>query len=370
MHLKGAIARATKFALAAKAGGPLSGILLVPAFYDESKQIEFFNGPDGLMTPIPTRLGYVQASDGVVTLRVYLDPDIHIPHVVAEADGLQRSTSSFKKEPFTIERSGNTTVTVRGLNGAHFQVPAQHASAFPGDPEFPERLWPFWRARDVCRLLHVTKKVEKDRPELLFLHAYAGCVESSDQTRTARVPVGMPVAEGRLMHRDLWAYWPRTEGTPTAFAVHKDIAFVSVEDELRWGPAPTDEKFFDLRTRFPDAHRGQLATVPRISLMQGTKFGTVASPFDAVELSFSNGAVEVCGLGPHATRESSHVVEAKGATTPVRVVVRGRLLWDSLNAQSDDHVDVGYSAPDQPLRLQAPDYIEAIWPLVIAETPT
>lgn len=362
MELKTALSRAHKFTSADKEAGVLAGILLVPAVYDDTKPIQFVEG-----VPLPITPAYVQASDGVVTYRAYLDLDVFIPHVVVDGGALLRALSTLKKEPFVIERTGEQSAVVRSASGTLFQIVAHHGSAFPKDPAFPPSLHPFHDSRAMTRLLHITKKVEKTRPELLSLHAAGGWVETSDQMRTARMPVSLPIADGRLIHRDLWTHWPRSPQM-VRFAVHEDVAFVYVDEELRWGPATTDEKFYDLRAQFPEAHHGYKAKCPRISLMQGTKFATAASPFDGVELTFADGMLHVCGLDGDGQPASKHVLEAKGATDPVRVVVKGRLLWESLHAQDGDEIVVGYAAPDQPLRLEAEGgYCEALWPMVPQE---
>lgn len=363
MELKTAINRAAKFARAAPKEGvdPLSMLLLVPATYDESK-IEFV---DDVVLPVTP--AYVQASDGTVTYRAYLDLDVVVPHCIVDADAVQRSASAFKKSAFFIERVGDQLAVMRGLDGTFFQMPAGHATAFPSDPAFPERLHPFAHASMVRRLLHVTKKIEKTRPELLFLHAHSGLVETSDQMRTARVPVALP-AEGRLVHRDVWEHWPKRVESHVGFAVHNDVAFVSVDEELRWGPAPPDKDFFDLTAVFPSADVGYAAALPRLAFMSAVKFAITASPFDAVELIFQNEKVQVCGLGDQGSQESKYDVTALGASDLVRIIMRGRLLWDSLSAQDDEYITVRYVAPDQPLRLETPvGYVEALWPMVPTE---
>lgn len=365
MDLKNALQRAAKFALKDKddEASVLNHILLVPHTFDEP--VQFFEAKKGEPAlAIPKKLGYVAASNGAVTVVIYLDPDVYVPHLTIDAEAAAKAATAFKREQFFIERCGEYQVVMRGLSGGQYHVAAGYASAFPEVPPGPPQLFPFQKWPDVLRLLHVTKKTEKSRPDLVYLHAYAGAVEGSDHMRIARVPVTLPIPDGRLIHSGVFAHWPR-KAECVATAVHGDRLFVSIDgQELRVCEAKPDKDFFDLRSKLPEDFYGTVVEVPRLKLMQAVKWGTIASPTDSVELSFARGSVEVCGLGDSLQPESRHVVEARGASAPVRLVMRGRLLWDSLSVLDDDEVDVGYSAAEQPLRLEAPGgYIEAIWPL-------
>lgn len=370
MDLKSAIARAAKFASKEENAGPLAYIQLSPHIFDPAQPIAFVDLPSGEKLPLPTQLGYVAASNGAVSMRCYLDPRVQIPAMLVDAVAVAKAVGAFKRAPFVVEACGATQAVVRGANGEHYFVGGEHHSAFPAFPEPPPQLFAFPAVREVLRLLHITKSNPKHRPDLVYLHAYAGNVEASDQMRIARVPVTLPVPEACLVHSALFAHWPRSVQR-VSFATHKGRAFVSADDELRTCEAPSDEKFFDLRTKLPDSFHGCLAEVPRASFMNAVKFGTTASPLDVVELTFAKNEVEVCGLGRSAQRESRHVLDAPGATQTVRLLLRGRVLWDSLAALDAETVDVGYSSPEQPLRLEAAGgYLEAIWPLRPVEDPS
>jgi hypothetical protein len=113
-----------------------------------------------------------------------------------------------------------------------------------------------------------------------------------------------------------------------------------------------------------DEHHGYRATCPRVLLMQAIKFGTTSSPADVVELLFGEGTVEVAGLSTDGQRTSQGTIQAPGASDPVRIVIRGRKVWDLLNTLDDDEVDVGYTSPTHPLRLESSGgYVSAVWPL-------
>lgn len=368
MDLRNAIARVAKFAAPSKDESILTGIRLCPSVFPTETEIVFVEGKDGPI-PLPAKPGYVMASDGVVGIIVYLDPDVFVPDMVLDALSLKNAVAQLpKKEAIYIEQSGHASVTVSTLLKPNsFNIAGTSGGAFPSPPKFPETLQPFQKWKQVLQVLAAAGNDDK-LPDLQDLHLTSHMVEAGDMERIARVPVALPLAAGVLVNRDLFKHWPR-KNTFVTFGVDNGVAVVMTGEELRFTPARPDTDAFDLSSRLPADHFGYRATCPRLALMNAIKFGTTSSAVDIVEVLFSKGMVEVAGLNVDGSRTSRDEVVAQGATDPVRVVVRGRKLWSLLHSLDDEEVEVGYTAPNQPLRLEADaGYVSALWPLIPVST--
>ncbi len=193
MDLRTAITRAAKFAADPKTHPNLAGMVFSPAAFPA--QLQFLEYDDGTLLPIPELPAFVQATDGVITYRAYLDIDVMVPSCSVGAADVARAVASLKKQDFFVERTGDHTAVVRSLQGTIFHLPAGPAPT-KLNADAPPMLWPCGDAAHVLSLLHVTKKVEKLRPDLLYIHAFSEGIETSDQARTARRPTVLPVPDG------------------------------------------------------------------------------------------------------------------------------------------------------------------------------
>lgn len=370
MDLRSAITRASRFVAPAKEDNILCGIRFMPAVFSFEDEIKFVEGKNGEQIPLPTKPAYLTASDGDAGIVILLDPTVLVPDMVIEAGVLKKAITQIpKKELLGIERVNDTTVAVRATTGSFITVQAQVGPLYPPPPKFPERLLPFPSWRSALRVLHAAGDDDK-RPDLKNLHITPTMLEATDQDRVARAPAAVPIDRGYLVDKTIFRGWPRGDDHFANIGFHEGIAFVFVDEELRYGRAVGDEDFFHLETLLPPAHHGYSVGVKRLALMNAVKFGTAASPSDVVELFFGKGEVAVCGLQTDGSRASQEVLVAEGATDPVRLLMRGRKFWHSLSVLDEDEVALGYSSPQSPLRLESHGgYVSALWPVIQGDTP-
>lgn len=369
MDLRGAILRAAKFIKKGKEPGILAGIRLKPHVFFDTPPI-YVKRKDGVDVRLPDVQGYVMAADGDVGILIHLNPDEYVPDVVLEGAAIAKMLSGTKaKTKIILDMTSPTAVGVRYLDKPiSFNVQAFAGNAYPPAPQWPATLRRFHEAESALRVAHYAGS-DEERPELRYLHLTDRFIEASDQLRMARVPVRSGLTNNPLLiPKTMFKSWPRKRDA-VSFGFTESMAFLYVDEEVRFGSLTNaPETFFNLSLRLPETHNGYRACVARMPFMQAVKFGTAASPRDFVELTFGKDTVEVCGLGDDGSRNSRNMIDAAGASDPVRLVLKGRTLWKSLQILGDAEIDLGYSAFNQPLRIEASAGWTALdWPMIPVE---
>jgi hypothetical protein len=366
VDLRTAIARVSKFAAPAKDQSVLCGIQLYPAVFRAGQPVEEVETKGGDVVRLPHVPAYVTATNGRVGVRINLDPDVVVPHALVDAVALRNAVAQLPKRSFfTIQKTGPAQVVVRSSKTeASFHVPCTEGTAFPALPPLPLQLRLFSRWRETLRVMEAAGDDDKF-PDLKNLHLTPSGVEAGDTDRIARAPVSPPLTRGLLVTRDLFRHWPRGKDLFVALGATERILTLLVDEEVRFCEFSDDTAAYDLGPKLPEEHYGYRCCAPRAALMNAIKFGSTSSPNDVVELLFGRGSLEVAGLHTDGSRTSSDTVIALGSTDPVRVVLRGRKLWDLLSSLEDVEVDIGYTAFNQPVRLESTGgYVAAVWPLI------
>lgn len=346
---------------------PMQGVLVVPPEFDRDAPLVLAGD-----VPLPAFPGWVSAIDvesgvGVV---IHLDPMLEeIPSVVLDGKQLKKLLPLLKKAPaFTLTRVGESTATFTLPTGATHHVRAYRRPDFAAIPPLPA-VWtplPWASVQTALRAQHVVAKDEEDRPDLACLHVTPWCVEASDQSRIVRAIVPGLVPEGLLLPVDLFRGWPR--GCPelgVSLGRVDEWLWLQVGEELRFAKVRLDTDYPKLDPLIPEKDHGY-----RASVWTGALHGAVAgvrrsSPVDLIELAWSAGSVEVRGVDGDGRVLASSVVRAVGATTPVRVVLRGKHLEQAVASfLGTEQVMVFYAPSPQPLRIEDDACTELLWPLL------
>ena len=194
MQLREAILSATKFALPhhGKNQSPSSGIRLFPK-----------------MDPWPAR---VYATKG--TAAILIDVEGDLPNLVVDAVGIEAAT---KADPEAAVEIDGDLVKV----GRYRFQPWCRVEQFPGLPATPasECFQTIGNSTLVPKVVHAVSR-DPSRPELHHVSFRDGCVEATDTSRLARVPVG--INRTVQIHGDVFAQWP---GGTVEWAVEAPLAW-------------------------------------------------------------------------------------------------------------------------------------------------
>ena len=344
MRLGEALKRAARFA--AKEG-VISGVRVAP--------------------PTATQTGYVMATDGVAGIYIPADKRESVPDIVVDAGAIKSTMTSIKKEPFILRRSGHETVSVTTESGKEYHLLGHDPRQFPNLPAFPSS-YTLLRAWDLVSMVIHAASGDEDRPELNCVHFGPHFTEATDRNRAARVPVRAANGQGYLVDKSIFKHWPRksTHGVGIAFA--NGNAYVHVDQEVRFTRAKPDSTYYDISKLVPKRFDGRRWRVSVDTLKVSVRDAVKRSPRDWCQLTFRSAGLEVLGLAEDMEdHKFLHEIPVEPLDThdtgPAVIVVRGRLLWDSLNALGRKEVILGITTHRKPLRLECPHYVEHLEPL-------
>lgn len=308
---------------------------------------------------------YVMACNENAGTICLLDRKTQLPSVTVDAVGLKSAVSTVKNEAFEIRIAGINSVSVTSESGKSFLIHAGDPGQFPGLPGFPESFKTVPRWDLIKQVVHVADG-DEDRPILDCLHLTSRFTEATDEKRVARVPaVLVKNGTGLLVHKAIFQKLPAKSKHPIGFSTWKGNAFLHYDEEIRFCQAKTDGEFFDLSRMIPERYQGMRVPAPVAALKSAVKSAISASQPDWVRLTaFEDGVLLVEGLDEKGTTTFQQELPT-GHTLDMQrsVVMKGRLLWDSLHAMGVPEITLGFSTEAQPLRLESPNYVEAIWPL-------
>ena len=352
----------------------MQGILLVPAFYEEGVPRQLVPHPDkelaktGVTVELPHFPPVVMATDGVTGIVIVLDPFARLPHVCVDGKAVEKALKGTNKATeFWWQPRDKGHVLLETETGTKFLLPCFDPRAHPGYPVLPKVLRGVPDFAAVRALEHIPMK-DDTRPELACLRFGPDAVEATDETRNARVSLGCGPAGGILVPKRILQNWPKKKPEPldVGVAFENELAYVHVDGELRWAETLPTDGFPDLAPILPVSHVGTRVRVRTMALKQAVKHATSYSPKDWVELRFHNDVLAVTGLMEDGGVGFAHEVDAPGAGSMVKVTVRGRLLWQSLHARTDDETTLCYSTAEQAVRIESTGFVEAINPLIAA----
>ena len=316
----------------------------------------------------PDRPGYVMATDGSTGIVIYVDPMDTYPDLAVDAKAIVAALKGVEKGGhFTLQRRTEHSAGLDTAGGKHIVATRDHKH-YPAMPAAPERLHKFDRYDLIKAVQHAVGK-DKDASELKGIHFHPKWTEATDQSRIARSSVALAVGQSHLVPATLFRNWPSRKTHPlgTAVGFANGNAFFWVDEELRFGGCLDAKAYFDLSPMFPPEHQGTRVCLDRADMKQSVKLALDSTEKQWVELRFGEGKLSVSGLSELGNTQYVQVFDAPEATALVNVVVRGKLLWEALHNIPDREVVVCYSTPSEPLRIECDNFVEALWPLVLAE---
>jgi hypothetical protein len=365
MDLAQALKRAAPFAAAGKglaADDPRQGIHVVPATFHVNLPVVMLDD-----VPLPHYPAHVIAQDGDVGIVIHLDPHVRVPHVVIDADQTEKALKQLRKQDFRLDCTAAGLATFTSAAGQQLNVAAYRPESYPALPGMPSAYRPV-RADAMTvlrRVLHAAAKDDQDRPDLARVHLTREWAEATDQQRIARSYVGLVAGASCLVAPELFRDWPKRD-PETGVSVGEEVGWLwlQVGEELRFASMHPDGDYYRLDNLMPEKDHGYWHDFMVAALLPAAESARDTSEADLVELAFSSGSLEVRGVRQDGTVTSSSVMPASGATTPVRLVLRGRMLKDALRAFGGT-LRLFWTGPQQPIRLEDAHTTELIWPLVL-----
>lgn len=329
-----------------------------------------------LKIPIPKRPPIVWATDGTVGCLIYVDPGEDVPDCVINASAAKKAVTALKQTPFQLTQTGPSSMLIKAATGEEFLVGGHQTQGFPAPPSLPSLLRTVVDFDLVRRVVHAVGD-DEDRPELNMVHFAREFVEATDQVRASRVMLSGLVPKGGLVPSKVFQKWPRSSKLGVGLAVEHGNIYFHVDGELRFTGIQDDQSYFDLSPFFSDREAGSQVGAATELLKQKVKHAASASARDFVRLTFSpeKMKVVVVGLGEDDGQTTfidevpAEFVSYSDKKANTSLVVKGRSLWAALDAVPDPTVDLRYTTSERPLRILAPFFTEAIWPLIKVEVP-
>lgn len=352
-------------------------------------------GADGpvVVTPVTEvrpglpRAGHVDAAskDGRLVVRIrHHNPQTFLPFATRVGEQLRDAAKQFK-DP-VVEVLNASTIRLREGPGAALThavlVTASTALTTAGllaQGLGAHRALRIDRPQGLDRLAGVVSSLEKDLPDAAVIRLQPRSAVCASVVRAACADMRCDGFQGQFIFGVLVDDLPKKiTDARMAFVSDAAVLVLNGGDEIRWSPlAKAPGVDLDHLLDPWDSHHelrvntDALRSAVRLAVATGTS-GVAEFFFQAGE-DQAEPFVEVFGIDDDKARSRVSVARlailnpaSRGLWTTLRVVLRGRTVYDALRVfpKTVDAINVHVSSPSSPMRVFADGYAETLYPLL------